>query len=285
MRITHYLLIGMGTLLGFGFHSAQAQQAWTKPKGGFYTQIGGSFLQANQVLNGLEKPVALNRQVTDVTFQFYGEYGLTNWLTASAQVPFKVLQVTNETANLPQQEGSLNALSNIQAALTARIYQKNGWMVSGKAGVALPTARYQANTGLRSGFDALTVAPSLMAGYGHPKFFTSAEVGIALRNNGYSNRYFAAWQIGKFVGKNKRLLPILAFEFVKSAENGTYNDGTSSSTGLYLDAQSYLSPGLKLGYKASKSVMLWASVGGGVGGVTRNIAASPGLSFSISYQN
>jgi hypothetical protein len=125
----------------------------------------------------------------------------------------------------------------------------------------------------------------LLAGLGHAKFFTSAEVGYVLRNNGYSNRVFATWQIGKYIGKQKKLLPILSLDYMKSLSGGTFNDESGITTGMYLNAQSYLSPGLKLGYKSTPKITLWLSIGGGVGHVTQNIAASPGLSFSISYQN
>jgi hypothetical protein len=261
-----------------------AQQAWTRATGSYYAQIGASYLNANKLLNGLDNSIPLNRDITDVTIQGYGEYGLTKRLTFSAQIPLKILSASN-TINQPNVvDGKLTTFSNIQAALTANFYNKNGYVISGKTNIALPTAKYQATTGLRSGFDATSFTPSLLAGFGHAKFFTSAEIGYVFRTKNHSNRYMAAWQIGKFFGKNKKLLGILNLDLMKSDEKGTYNDGFSTTTGLYLDKQSYLSPGLKIGYKANQKVMLWLSVGGGIGGVTRNIAASPGLSFSVSYQ-
>ena len=71
---------------------------------------------------------------------------------------------------------------------------------------------------------------------------------------------------------------------MNSLKNGSFDDGNAKTTGLYLDDQSYLSPNLKFGFKATPKVMLWLSAGGGLGAVTRNVAASPGLSFSVSYQ-
>jgi hypothetical protein len=278
-------LLFLFLLFALIFTKINAQQAWTRAKGTYYAQIGASYLKANKLLNGLDNSIPLNRDITDMTIQGYGEYGLTNRLTFSAQIPLKLLSVSNTTNQPNVVDGSLITFSNIQAALTANFYNKNGYVIAGKTNIGLPTAKYQATTGLRSGFDATSVTPSLLAGFGHAKFFTSAEIGYVFRTNNYSNRYMAAWQIGKFFGKNKKILGILNLDLMKSDENGTYNDGFSTTTGLYLDEQSYLSPGLKIGYKATQKVMLWLSVGGGVGGVTRNIAASPGLSFSVSYQN
>jgi hypothetical protein len=81
------------------------------------------------------------------------------------------------------------------------------------------------------------------------------------------------------------MLGILNLELMKSGDNGTYNDASSAKTGLYLDKQSYLSPTIKFAYKATEKVTLWLSGGGGLAPITKNVAASPGLSFAISYQN
>ncbi len=261
-----------------------AQQAWTRAKGSYYVQVGGSFLQSNSLLNGTEDPILLNRDVSDVTIQGYGEYGLTSKLMISAQLPLKLLSVDNTVGQPNLKDGSLTALSNVQAALTYNFYQKNGWVLSGKTGFSLPTAKFDEATGLRSGFDAFSFTPSLMAGLGRNKFFSSAELGYVLRSNNYSRRIAAAWQIGGFWGKKKQFIPILGIELMRSGKSD-FDDSTSKSTGLYLNEQSYLSPNLKIGYKPNPNITLWLSAGGGLGYITRNIAASPGLSFTVSYAN
>jgi hypothetical protein len=265
--------------------SAVAQQAWTRPQGGWYAQVGVSALQANSLINGTDELIPLGREVRDLTLQAYGEYGLTNRLTLSAQVPLKMMSVQNQgNASATPAEGSMVALSNLQATLTANFFQKNGWVVSGKTSVQLPTARFESATGLRSGFDAWSIMPSVAAGIGRSRFFASAEGGYAFRTNGYSNRVFGAAQVGTYFGKRQQWLPIVGLEMMKSGSDGTYDDGTSATTGLYLEGQSYLSPSLKIGYRANRNMYLWLSAGGGMGTITREIIASPGVSFSISYQ-
>ncbi len=265
-----------------------AQQAWTKEKGKYYTQIGASYLSYSQLLNGKTNPsdwTSLNANFTDMTLQAYGEYGITDKIMVSAQVPFKLLSSKNVKQPNTITEGSLLALSNLQTAITANFYNKDGIVISGKTNICFPTAKFDAPTGLRSGFDSWSVEPSLMAGLGHAKFFSSGEIGYVWRNNGYSHRIHAAAQIGKFFGAKKKILGILNLELMKSTEKGTYNDASSAKTGLYLDKQSYLSPTLKFGYKTNDKVTLWLSSGFGLTSITKNVAASPGLSFAISYQN
>lgn len=262
-----------------------AQQAWTKQKGKYYTQIGASYLSFNSLINGTGDLIPLNKTFTDLTIQAYGEYGLTDKLTLSASLPFRAISSGSTTKANAAKEGSLSGFSNIPVALTANFYNKNGVVISAKAGIGLPTAKYDAPTGLRTGFDATTFAPSVLAGFGHAKFFTSGEIGYAIRNNNYSNRYFINWQIGKFLGEKKKILGIVGVEMMKSLDNGKHDDGNSVLTGFYLDKQSYLSPNFKLGYKATPNVTTWLSAGFGIGGVTKYVGATPGISFSISYQN
>ncbi len=282
------LFVTFALLHFFTPKNAFAQQAWTKEKGKFYAQVGASYLSYSQLLNGKISPsdwTALNGTFSDMTLQAYGEYGLTNRLMVSAQLPFKVTSSKNLVQPTTISEGSLASLSNVQAALTANFYNKEGIVLSGKANVGFPTAKFDAPTGLRTGFDAWSVEPSLLLGFGHAKFFASGEFGYVLRGNGYSNRVHGAGQIGKFFGKKKKILGIVNLELMKSGDDGTYNDGTSLKTGLYLDKQSYLSPTIKFGYKSTNALTFWLSAGGGLAPITKNIAASPGLTFSVSYQN
>jgi hypothetical protein len=280
-----FAIIALFSLISF---SSVAQQAWTKEKGKFYAQVGGSALSYSQALNGKLKPsewTALNATFSDITLQAYCEYGITDRLTVSAQLPFKVLSSSKIIAPNTLDEGSLAGFSNIQTALTLNLYNKEGITVSGKVNLGLPTAKFEIKTGLRTGFDAFSTEPSILVGFGHAKFFASGELGYAFRSNGYGNRIHAAAQIGKFLGARKKWLSILAFELQKTASNGTYNDATSTKTALYLSNQSYLSPTIKLGYKTNDKVTLWLSVGTGIAPITKNIAASLGPSLSVSYQN
>ena len=150
-----------------GLNATQAQQAWTKEKGKFYGQIGTSFLTYKQLLNGKTKPTEwtnINAKISDITVQAYGEYGITDKLTVSAQLPIRLLSIKDIVAPNTLTAGTLTSLGNIQAALTANFYNKDGIVISGKANVGLPTAKYNAPTGLRTGFDATIIEPSLLVG-------------------------------------------------------------------------------------------------------------------------
>jgi hypothetical protein len=263
--------------------SLQAQQAWVREKNSFYTQVGVSMLSADALLNGTNEPIPLGRTVNDLTAQFYGEYGLGHNFSISAQIPLKLLSVSSTTLPPGLQDGNMTSLSNIQAALTWQAFKKSGYVGALKLNAGLPTASFDEQTGLRSGFDATSITPSLLVGYGHSRFFTSAEFGYTWRSNDYSTRWIGGWQLGTTLGKKKRLIPILFVEWAVSGDS-SFDDESGKTTGLYLNTQSYVSPGLKLGYKFNSHWMAWASLGAAAGAVTKDVAASPGMSLSISYQ-
>ena len=88
----------------------QAQQAWTKEKGKYYTQIASTFGRYDEIID--KEFIPLNRTITDFAFSFYGEYGLTKGLMLSTQVPFKYTTVSNGSLSNVS-NGSKFGLSNI----------------------------------------------------------------------------------------------------------------------------------------------------------------------------
>ena len=59
------------------FLKLEAQSPWTREKGHAYLQTGSSFLYISRAIVD-NQTVTLNKQITDITPQFYGEYGITN---------------------------------------------------------------------------------------------------------------------------------------------------------------------------------------------------------------
>jgi hypothetical protein len=271
----------------------QAQQAWTSPKGKFYSQLGYTYLVYDGINKSDDEIVPLNRTVTHNALQGYIQYGITDKLMVTGIVPLTFTNSTLTSGTQPAglKDGSLNGLGNIQAALTYRFYEKDGIVVSGKLNGILPTAQKDVATGLRTGDDALGISPSLLAGYGHSKFFTSLEIGGVWRNNNYSNQTFGYFQIGKFMGKKQKFLMILHSALRFSNKNGTYDDGNTKFTATYLNDLRYIAYGLKLGYKVTPKIMVWsdirfwASSTEKIGGRTDALGLFPGLTFSVSYQN
>jgi hypothetical protein len=277
----------------FSIHFLNGQQAWTSPKGKFYSQLGFTYLVYDGYNKAYDEIIPLNRKITHNALQGYIQYGITDKLMVTGILPltFTSSILTSGAQPAGLSDGSLNGLGNIQTALTYRFYEKNGLVFSGKFNAILPTAQKDAATGLRTGDDALGVSPSILAGFGHAKFFTSFELGGVLRTNKYSNQTFAYFQIGRFMGKNKKFLMILHSALRFSNNNGTYDEGNTKYTATYLNDLRYIVYGLKLGYKVTPKIMVWsdfrfwANSTEKIGGRTDDLGLFPGLTFSVSYQN
>jgi hypothetical protein len=273
----YILIIGLLCIMPL---NVEAQQAWTKEKGKYYTQIGTTLSRYDNIID--KEFIPLNRTITDLALSFYGEYGLFKGLTLSTQVPFKYTRVTD--GNLSNVEnGSKFGLSNVDFILTGSIFNKEGVVVSGKTRFGLPTASFDSKTGIRTGFDATSVEPALLVGVGAAKFFTSAEYGIEIRNNNYPNRQHFGFQLGTFLF-NRKMLAIAVVEGYLPLEESRYDDGNGRFTALYLSTQSWVSPTIKLGYYVTPKNIIWFSVGGGLAG-TKDIGASPGITLSFSKSN
>jgi hypothetical protein len=279
--------------LGFLSQNAISQQAWTRNKGSYYAQIG--FTPDNYdgfIPNNGGKTLEINRKVQKHTADAYIEYGITNKLMVTSSIPFILAKSkwTNVTKLAEIPDGSLNGFSNIEVGLTYNLLNKNGFVLSGKLNTALPTATIKETVGLRTGNDAMSFEPSLLAGYGHSKFFASADIGFGFRSNNYSNQSLVNAQIGKFFGKKKRLLLILNAVNRVSQKNGSYQDGNNKYTAFFLNDLTYLVIGLKAGYKITQNLTIWGnarSTSPWTSPPPQNIGEPlnplPAFSFSISY--
>jgi hypothetical protein len=281
-------------LICFFSKQALAQQAWTRAKGSYYAQIG--FTPDNYdgfIPNNGGKTLDINRKVQKHTADAYIEYGITDKLMVTSSIPFIIAKSkwtsTAKPAEIP--DGALNGFSNIEVGLTYNLLSKNGFVLSGKLNTALPTVRLKETVGLRTGNDALSLEPSLLVGFGHAKFFASADIGYGYRTNNYSGQTLVNAQIGKFFGKNKRLLLILNAVNRVSQKNGSYKDGNNKYTAFFLNDLTYLVIGLKAGYKITPNLTLWGnarSTSPWASPPPQNIGEPlnplPAFSFSISYQ-
>lgn len=268
---------------------SQAQQAWTRDKGIFYSQLGTTIYYFDSKINIDNSIIAIDRKIASNSIQAYLEYGISNKLTANVIVPFVFSDSknTNKIEPIGIVDGSLNAFGNVNIGFTYNFYKKNGYVLSTKLQSTLPTATFKEDTGLRTGTDSFGIAPSFLAGYGGNKFFASAELGFNYRTNKYSSQTIGGFQIGKNFGKNKKLLIIFHTDIQSSNYDGKYDDKNSNATITYLNNQTYFAHGIKFGYKLNKNLMAWSDVR--AGSYTANIGTNsnpiPGLSFAISYSN
>ncbi|MEQ8909992.1 MAG: hypothetical protein RIC95_12410 [Vicingaceae bacterium] len=262
------------------------QSPWTKSKSEGYTQIGYTLLPTYQeILQSSGESKLLERQITDQTFQLYTEVGLAEKLSLIAFIPFKILEAQGlNFISRPKpltEKGKLNAFGN------ARLGLKKGFTTTSieqafELQIELPTSAQNLNSGLVSGFDAFAYAVSYSIGKSFSQnLYGFAYGGAIIRSNGFSNQFRLGFEGGYSI-KQKAWF-ILYLDYLGLIEQNQKSfDPRQEINGLYLDEQSYLSPGLKLIYPFPKKWFLNLGVGGAI--QANNLAASPALSLGLAKE-
>jgi len=259
-------------------------QAWIRPKGGGYSQLGYSYISSSKVYGVGKVSKQLRRQVTDQTLQGYIEYGMGSNLMLTASVPFKFSKTGNEifaTDYLPDTlaSGNLNAFGNLSIAGIYGITQGTKWVTSIGIAIDTKTATFDSVVGLRSGVDAWSGLLNINLGTGWGKNFFQANAGYKVRSNNYSAQFIAATQMGRTM---KKVQLIFGVEWYASLENGSFDDGTSIHTGLYQNNLEFLAISLKANYAVNKNIKVWGYIGGGLYG--QYVASAPSYALTISYE-
>ena len=254
-----------------------AQSPWVREKKGYYAQVGYATIPAYSELFPIENGQKLYRAVSESTIQLYGEYGVSERLTAILSAPF-VMVGTGDSVLLPNlptvtPAGSLSGFGNID--LGAKYKLSKVFPLSFNLIASLPTDSKNAATGLRTGYDAFGISPSVSVGLGTKRSFIYGNFGGTFRSNNFSTSAFARVEGGYKFGD---LYLILGLDVLNSQENGTAT-GENVLTGLYVDKQSWVGFGLKLNYEIKKQygITLWGN--GASSG--NNVPKSPSIGLSI----
>lgn len=284
-KLTNLLFFGL-CLSAFAL---PAQSPWTRSKGGFYAQAGYHFIPTYDTYFGVQNSAEykLDREVSEATFQFYGEYGLAKKTTLVVNLPFRVVETGRPVDGrpLPNQQprnapGKLSGLGNASLALRQNFYSKDGFTASGTLRVDVPTDRYNNSTGLRLGYDAWTIMPIASAGVGYRKAYMFGYMGFGYRTNDYSHLYLLGAEGGYHL---KNLWLIGYSELLSPFANGTVQAPFNNQlTRLFVDKQGYWSLGLKGIYEVNRFVGVLV-YGAGVF-YAEQLPKSPGLGAGIYFK-
>ncbi len=175
-----------------------AQSPWTKNKKEGYVQLSYTTISNYDKLFG-NPEINLGKKVSDNTLQIYSEYGLSDKTTLLVNVPFKLTSYDENLATISGGGATIsesnNSLGNIQIGVKHNFYKKK-WLLSGQLNVEANTSNYDANTGLRTGYDAWSFTPLFLAGRGFDKWYIQAFTGFDIRTNDYSSNYKLGGEIG-----------------------------------------------------------------------------------------
>lgn len=258
-----------------------AQGPWVRHKRAGYIQIGTNFIGPyRQIFAGDGDFLDLNRKVNDQTYSLYAEYGLGKKLTLIGNLPFKNISTTETDFagdfSLLLPSGHITGIGNY--SLTAK-YSLVKNILAGLIRIEGPGSTDQ-NTGLNTGYDALTIVPSLSLGSSIGSVYGYLCTGYAFRNNDYNNDLILNGEIGVRMAK-KKLFLIGVLDIKQNLSEGIELN-SALQTGLYAANQEYISLGIKALYKLSDNFGAVIYVFGAPSG--KNVAAAPSIGGSVYYE-
>lgn len=297
-RFFTLLLLCLGVV-----QSTSAGGPWPRAKNSGYAQLGFTYVGYNKFFNHEGKITDLRRPVTDFTTQLYLDYGLTDKLTLTANLPFKYVASADKISSPDTtyfkdtiQSGNLFGLSNVMLGLKYNIINKKVLFSAG-LNVEANVAKYDSLTSLRTGPSAWVFHPYVSVGTSFGKFYTFLDAGYRLRLNNYSDEVGLNFELG--YSWNQKTYFILNVSGRVSMQEGSYNnnvtpvidpsDSTSVSlhpngrdlhTSLYPNNQQYVGYGLKFIQKIKK-VHINAAVYFGMGNM---VAATPSYNLGVAYE-
>lgn len=293
-------------LFSLGIQVVQAGGPWPRKKNSGYAQLGFTYLQYGSFYNHEGKITSLRRNVLDFTSQLYLEYGITDRLTLSTNMPFKYVRSGDEILNSDSRyfrdtvpNGNLWGLNNLTVGLKYNIINKRVLFSAGLNAEA-NTARYDSLTTLRTGPSAWVIHPFVSVGttFWEGKIYTLLDLGYRLRTNNYSdevdlnfelgfswnyNTYFIFSLAGRLSmqegSRDNNVTPVLDDSDPNSVS--LHPNGRDLHTNLYPNNQQFLGYGVKFIQKIKKKVHINAAVYGGFG---QMVAAAPTYNLGVAYE-
>lgn len=275
--------------------TAEAGGPWPRKKKSGYAQLGFTYLNYGGLYNHEGKTTALRRNVLDFTSQLYLEYGITDRLTLTSNLPFKYVRSSESIANTDSTyfrdtvpSGELFGLSNVMFGLKYNIIKKRVLFSAGLNAEA-NVAKYDSLTTLRTGPSAWVFHPYLSVGttFWGGRVYTLLDVGYRWRLNNYSDEADLNFELG--FSWNYSTYFIFSLAGRMSIKEGDFDNtvtplnpnGRDLHTNLYPNNQQYLGYGVKFIQKIKNKVHINAAVYLGFGEM---VAAAPSYNFGVAYE-
>ncbi|WP_035085453.1 transporter [Aquimarina latercula] len=144
------------------------------------------FYRGNELTDG--NPAGLGA-ISSYIVNLYGEYGITNWLSASLNMPYIFIESENGEPDPVQGTSSVEGIQDLSIFIKGRILEKNvkslGRLGLGAAvGASIPVGNYEAEGVLSLGNNANSIHANVLAQLTtNVNFFTELQYGYSLKDN------------------------------------------------------------------------------------------------------
>ena len=298
-------LLTLALLVFIVAQSASAGGPWPRKKNSGYAQLAFTYVGYSSFYNHEGKITSLRRPVTDFTSQLYLDYGLTDRLTMTANLPFKYVSTADRISSADTtyfqdtiQSGSLFGLNNVMLGLKYNIIKKKVLFSAG-LNVEANVAKYDSISALRTGASTWVFHPYLSVGtsFFSGKVYTLLDAGYRVRLNNYSHEADFNFELGYSWNQKTYFILNVAGRF--SVQNGSFDNnvttmvnpsdstvttihpnGRDLHTSLYANNQQFIGYGLKFIQKIKK-VHINAGVYIGSG---QMVAAAPSYNLGVAYE-
>lgn len=266
---------------------AQAGGGWVQEKSGAYFKIGQNAIVADNFFN-------LNGEIIDITTislyttSLYGEYGLSDKLTAIAYIPFFVRSTLNKVER--RQSGKIepgdeiNSFGDTDLGLKYSLISNSDIALSATLIFGLPfgqTAGGQTENGdariLQTGdgeFNQLIMLEASHSFYPKPVYI-SAGVGFNNRTQNFSDEIRFSFELG--YSFNEHFNTALKVYAVHSLMNG--NPGGGAGNGVFGNNVEYISVTPEIAYTFKSDFGLSASIG--LAPYAANLLAAPNYGIGV----
>lgn len=279
-----YNRIILGSLLLLSLFSTGAfANGWPQPKGHGFFKLDFSMIRA-RTFYGMDGNIydinGAGTLLGNYTTSFYGEYGISNRLTAIAYVPFLVRNTVNEgvgalTGEILQPGLENTAFGDADLGLRFGLIRKGGFVLSTSLTVGIPSGDYTNADLLYTGDGEFNQLIKAEWGYGAARWYASGNIGVNNRTKGFSEEFRYHLEAGYWLLKGK-LLASVKLAGVESFNNG---NPTSSGNGLFSNNVEFTSPQFSLAYEHRQKWGVNAQIAGAFNG--KNALASPALSVGL----
>lgn len=278
----------LALLLAFALLTGQNAYAngWPQPKGHGFFKLDFSMIRARQFFGMDGNTYDINGAGTllgNYTTAFYGEYGITDRITAIAYVPFLVRNTVNEgvgaiTGEVLQPGLSNTAFGDADLGLRVGLLRKGSWVLSASATLGIPSGDYRNADLLYTGDGEANQLVKLEWGYGRARWYAAGNVGFNNRTKGFSEEFRFHAEAGYWLFPG-RLLASIKLAGVQSFNNG---EPTSSGNGLFSNNVEYISPQFGLAWEHKGAWGISALIAGAVQG--QNVLAAPATSVGLYWK-
>jgi hypothetical protein len=258
------------------------QSPWPRSKAGAYAHLSWQIMPEYDAVFGEDgRRSTLLRKQREQSVQLYGEYGLTRSLTLMASLPLKFVEVGALTTDFRPlvSPGKAWCLGNASISLKKGLLNKKV-RVSTALRVDFPSKGFEQRSGIRNGYDAFALLPTLSFGRCRERFYWYAYGGAGIRSRHYSR--FA--NVGLEMGWHLNNFWLTCFS------DGLYSfkDGTvelpleNQATFLFVDRQAWLVVGVKTTWEINRFFGVNLVFANPI--LARNFPKSPSLSLSAYFR-